>query len=208
MTKFRFKMEPLCAPDAALVENDRLVGIRFRRTRIENGRVHMEDETFERRGSCIFSSIGSIPEAISGIDMKGELFDFSDWDIGRLDAYPTVFSVGNVVTGKGNIVASRKHAARVSETRDRTVPGNRRRARREKRTCSTWFPRSPKNKRRKSPPPYSGGPGVSAETLREHPRVAWPNDRATVGYESDFAGWMEKAFRRPIPPDREPIQGS
>ena len=47
--------------------------------------------------------------------MKGELFDFGDWTYGRLAPYPTVFSVGNVVTGKGNIVASRKHASAVSQ---------------------------------------------------------------------------------------------
>ena len=46
--------------------------------------------------------------------MKGELFDFADWDGGRIDGFPTLFSVGNVVTGKGNIVASRKHARQVS----------------------------------------------------------------------------------------------
>jgi hypothetical protein len=107
-------MEPLCAPDGLLTEGDRLVGLRFRRTAIENGRVVMQEETFERRGSCIVSSIGSIPDPIPGIAMNGELFDFSDWEIGRLDAYPNVFSVGNVVTGKGNIVASRKHAKKVS----------------------------------------------------------------------------------------------
>ena len=114
MNKFRFRMEPLCAPDGLLTEEDRLVGLRFRRTAIENGRVVMQEETFERRGSCIVSSIGSIPDPIPGIAMNGELFDFSDWEIGRLDAYPNVFSVGNVVTGKGNIVASRKHAKKVS----------------------------------------------------------------------------------------------
>ena len=59
------------------------------------------------------SSIGSIPEAIPGIGTKGELFAFTDWDLGRIDGYPNVFSVGNVVTGKGNIVASRKHASEV-----------------------------------------------------------------------------------------------
>jgi ferredoxin--NADP+ reductase len=113
--KYRFKVEPLCAPDELLVEDGRLVGLRFRRTQIENGRVVMQEETFEVRGPTIISSIGSIPEPIEGIDMNGELFDFKDWDIGKLDGYPTVFSVGNVVTGKGNIVASRKHATQVSK---------------------------------------------------------------------------------------------
>jgi NADPH-dependent glutamate synthase beta subunit-like oxidoreductase len=114
MEKYRFKMEPLSAPDGLLVENDRLVGLRFRRTRIEKGRVIKTDETFERRGTYVISSIGSIPEPIPGIEMKGELYAFSDWDLGRLDAYPKLFSAGNVVTGKGNIVASRKHAQHVA----------------------------------------------------------------------------------------------
>jgi NADPH-dependent glutamate synthase beta subunit-like oxidoreductase len=112
--KYRFKLECLCAPDGLLVEDGRLAGLRFRRTKIENARVVMQDETFDVRTPSIVSSIGSIPEAIEGINMNGELFDFKDWDIGKLEGYPTVFSVGNVVTGKGNIVASRKHATEVS----------------------------------------------------------------------------------------------
>ena len=98
-----------------MVEGDRLVGLRFRRTQMESGKLVSTDETFERRGPYVISSIGSIPEPIPAIPMKGELFAFTDWDVGRLDGFPSVFSVGNVVTGKGNIVASRKHAAHVSE---------------------------------------------------------------------------------------------
>lgn len=112
--KYRFDVEPLAAPEALIVEDGRLVGLRFRRTKIEDGRVVPTDETFERRGTWVISSIGSIPEPIEGIPMKGELFAFSDWNHGRIDGYPTLFSVGNVVTGKGNIVASRKHAAQVT----------------------------------------------------------------------------------------------
>jgi len=115
MEKYRFRIEPLSAPDALVVENDRLAGIRFRKTRMESGKPVATDETYERRGRYVISSIGSIPEAIPGIDMKGELFAFTDWDLGRLAAYPNVFSAGNVVTGKGNIVASRKHATHVAE---------------------------------------------------------------------------------------------
>lgn len=116
MDKYCFNFEPLCMPDSLLVEDDRLVGFRFRRTRMQDGRPVPTDETFERRGPLTVSSIGSIPEPIHGIAMKGELFAFSDWDLGRLADYPTVFSAGNVATGKGNIIASRKHARFVSET--------------------------------------------------------------------------------------------
>jgi hypothetical protein len=62
----------------------------------------------------VISSIGSIPLPIEGIPMKGELFDFADPDLGRLPGFPTVFATGNVATGKGNIVASRKHARAVA----------------------------------------------------------------------------------------------
>jgi len=113
--KYRFRVEPLAAPDGLLVEGERLVGLRFRRTRMEGGRPVPTGETFERRGSYVISSIGSIPAEIPGIAMKGELFAFTDWELGRLEAWPNVFSAGNVVTGKGNIVASRKHATHVAE---------------------------------------------------------------------------------------------
>jgi NADPH-dependent glutamate synthase beta subunit-like oxidoreductase len=116
MLKFRFKLEPLCMPDGLIVEDGRLAGLRFRRTRMESGRPVPTDETFEARGPYVISSIGSIPLPIEGIPMKGELFAFTDWDLGRLAEYPTVFSTGNVATGKGNIVASRKHAKVVAAT--------------------------------------------------------------------------------------------
>ncbi len=115
MQKYRFKMVPLSAPDGLLVEGDRLVGLRFRRTRIENGRVIPTDETYDARSSVVISSIGSIPEPMPGVPLKGELFAFEDWDLGRLPDEPTVFAAGNIVTGKGNIVASRKHAGHLSE---------------------------------------------------------------------------------------------
>ncbi|MEE3331420.1 MAG: FAD-dependent oxidoreductase [Myxococcota bacterium] len=114
--KYGFKIEPLCSPKSGIVEGDQLVGIEFVRNVMKDGRPTPTDETFEVRGPVVISSIGSIPEAIDGIPMNGELFDFQDWDIGRIEGFPTLFSVGNVVTGKGNIVASRKHAAHVSET--------------------------------------------------------------------------------------------
>jgi len=114
MEKYRFRVRPLCMPDGLIVEKDRLAGLRFRCTRAEAGKLVASDETFEARGPYVISSIGSIPEPIEGIETRGELFRFTDWELGRLDGYPNVFSAGNVVTGKGNIVASRKHAASVA----------------------------------------------------------------------------------------------
>jgi hypothetical protein len=193
MEKYRFAFEPLCAPDGLLVEDGWLVGLRFCRTRIEGGRVIRTDETFEARGTRVVSSIGSIPESIPGIPMKGELFEFSDWDLGRLDGYPTVFSIGNVVTGKGNIVASRKHAAHVSEAAIESFLG--------------LTPSDPEAqalvadaasdataeavRARADRIAQEMAPTVSAETQTEILRKVEERQRA-VGYPGDYKAWMDR----------------
>ncbi len=196
MDKYRFHFEPLSAPDGLIVEDGRLAGLRFRRTRIENGRVVMTDETYERRGAYVISSIGSIPEPLPGIPMKGELFAFSDWDLGRLDDYPTVFSAGNVVTGKGNIVASRKHAAHVEELvesflgldesghegEEKLLDGERERA-------AELAGRVAAEIAGQAPPDAAALEGILAR-VRER--------QAAVGY-TDYASWLEKV----TPPDLE-----
>ncbi|MCG3134705.1 MAG: hypothetical protein HMLKMBBP_02051 [Planctomycetes bacterium] len=65
--------------------------------------------------TMIVSSIGSIPEPIPGLPMKGEFYQFSDWNLGRFAEFPELFGVGNVVTGQGNIAISRRHAKTVSD---------------------------------------------------------------------------------------------
>jgi NADPH-dependent glutamate synthase beta subunit-like oxidoreductase len=187
--KYCFKVEQLSAPDALIVEDDRLVGLRFRRTKIENGRVVMLDETFDVRAPLIVSSIGSIPEPIEGIDMKGELFDFQDWDTGRLAGYPTVFSVGNVVTGKGNIVASRKHATHVSEIAIEAYLGVGEGDREEavEARDGTSAATATANRIAES---LDGRPAPSPEQSRALIERVTARQRA-VGYE-DFKSWKEK----------------
>ena len=195
--KYGFHVEPLAAPESLLVENGRVVGLRLRRTKMENGRLVPTDEIFERRGPYVISSIGSIPEAIPGIAMKGELFAFTDWDIGRLDGYPSLFSVGNVVTGKGNIVASRKHAAQVYEdalasflglgedghVAEAALAG-------ESAAASATAARVADQLAGQRPP----APEVSDAILaRVHDR------QKQVGYEGDLARWLAKV----TPPDLE-----
>ena len=114
MAKYLFKIETLLAPVELIVEDDWLVGLEFAKTIVEGGRVKLTDERVEIRAPQFISSIGSIPQPIEGIPMRGELYDYQDWDIGSLEPFPTLFSVGNVVTGKGNIVDSRRHAKKVA----------------------------------------------------------------------------------------------
>jgi NADPH-dependent glutamate synthase beta subunit-like oxidoreductase len=188
MDKFMLKIETLSAPDGLIVEDGQLVGLRFRRTRIEDGRVVLTDDTYEARGTEVISSIGSIPEPIPGIDMKGELFDFTDWDYGRLARYPSVFSVGNVVTGKGNIVASRKHATHVSHD-----------------AIEAYLGVADPDSTAEAPIPGSEEAARVAESVAQHAESRTPIDAATladiearvsglqerVGYANDLEAWLE-----------------
>ena len=192
--KYRFKIEPLCMPDELIVEEGQLVGLRFRRTRAEGGKVIPTDETFERRGPYVISSIGSIPERIEGIDMKGELFDFADWELGRLNGYPTVFSAGNVVTGKGNIVASRKHAKALGATIIEAYLGlgdeggegaSLDAARESMRKAANEIAKNLGNQ-----------PAIEAETL-EHLRERVRERQQAVGYDGDLESWIERQGPEP-----------
>jgi ferredoxin/flavodoxin---NADP+ reductase len=115
MQKYAFSTRPLLVPVGLIVEGDRLTGLRFQETRVENGKVTPVDGSFEEvRSPLVVSSIGSIPEPVAGIGLRGDLYDYSERELGRVRGYDNVFSTGNVVTGKGNIVASRKHSIEVS----------------------------------------------------------------------------------------------
>ncbi len=196
--KYRFRVEALSAPEALIVEDGRAVGLRLRRNKFENGKLTPTDEVFERRGACIISSIGSIPEPIPGIPTKGELFAFTDWEVGRLDGYPTVFSVGNVVTGKGNIVASRKHASEVYDAAIESFLGlaedghaaEAALASGAQQDAAATAARVTAQLAKATPPS-----AAQAAAIRE--RVA--KRQREVGYDGSFAAWIAKV----TPPDAE-----
>lgn len=109
--KFHFEVRPLRRPADLIVEDGRLAGLSFQPTRVEGNRVVDADCSAEAaRGPAIISSIGSIPEPLQGIPLRGETYDYVDWDIGVLRGYDNVFGVGNAVTGRGNILVSRRHS--------------------------------------------------------------------------------------------------
>jgi hypothetical protein len=62
----------------------------------------------------VISSIGSVPEKIPGVVMKGEYYNFNDGALPRYVGTDRVFGVGNVVTGQGNIRASLAHSQEVT----------------------------------------------------------------------------------------------
>ncbi len=115
MEKYCFRGQPQRLPAGLLVEGERLVGLQFQQTQVVQGCVTPVEGAFEDvYAPLVISSIGSIPVPIPGIPQRGEAYDFSDPELGRMAGYETVFGTGNVVTGKGNILASRAHSAQVA----------------------------------------------------------------------------------------------
>jgi ferredoxin/flavodoxin---NADP+ reductase len=115
MQKYLFNVLPLRMPVALVTRGDRLVGLKLQRTRVENGQAKpVEGAVEDYLTPMVISSIGSVPEPMSGVEHDGMLYRYVDNDLGRLGGYDTVFSTGNVVTGKGNIIASRRHSVRVT----------------------------------------------------------------------------------------------
>jgi NADPH-dependent glutamate synthase beta subunit-like oxidoreductase len=103
--KYLFEFEPLRVPTGLIVEDGRLVGLQMSRTEVADGQVRtIPDSASPVRAPLIVSSIGSIPEQIPGIPVKGEVYAYIDATVGLIDNGPTaVYAAGNVLTGKGNI---------------------------------------------------------------------------------------------------------
>jgi hypothetical protein len=84
-----------------------------------------------------------------------------------------VYSAGNVVTGKGNIVASRKHATHVAERMTEALVANARAL--ADRVASSV----------EAQPPHDAAALASLEA-RVRAR------QAAVGYPGDYAAWMKQ----------------
>jgi ferredoxin/flavodoxin---NADP+ reductase len=119
--RYLFRVQDRRVTTGLVVENDRLVGLRVAETKVEGRKAEaIPGSEHEMRAPLVISSIGSVPEVIPGVAMKGEYYTFSDEDLPRYQGSENVFGVGNVVTGQGNIrvslVHSQKVTAQVAET--------------------------------------------------------------------------------------------
>jgi len=113
--KYLFKIQECLVPSGIITKNDRLNGMIFKETEIINNRVEVKNNTEHKvLSSMVISSVGSIPVPIDGINMDGELYDLTDQETGQLKQFKNVFALGNVVTGKGNIIASYQHGKQVA----------------------------------------------------------------------------------------------
>jgi hypothetical protein len=108
-----------------------------------------------------------VPEDL-GLTMSGDLYAFHDRDQGELAGHPDLFGVGNAVTGKGNLVVSRKHASQVAQRVAERVAGIAgvvlgKRARTE----------------------------AEMHALEERVREA----QKRVGYDGNYQAWIQASFR-------------
>jgi hypothetical protein len=88
----------------------------FQKTEVtDKGVVSLPGSEHTVRSPLVISSIGSLPEPVPGVPTKWELYSIENEETGRVVDHEGLFTLGNAVTGRGNIRASRLHAQQVAE---------------------------------------------------------------------------------------------
>src|SRR6202048_71846 len=114
--KYLFRFQDRRLTTGIIVQNGRLAGLKVVETKIEGRKAEpIPGSEHELRAPLVVSSIGSVPEKLSGINMDGEYYTFAGKDVPRYTAMDRVFGVGNVVTGQGNIRVSLVHSQKVTK---------------------------------------------------------------------------------------------
>jgi NADPH-dependent glutamate synthase beta subunit-like oxidoreductase len=114
--KYAFRYMDRTVSVGYLAENDHLAGLRLAAVEIKDeGPVPVPGSHEDFPAPLVVSSIGSIPEPIPGVQMKGELYRIRDVRTGEVVGFDDVFAVGNAVTGRGNILISQRHGRLVSQ---------------------------------------------------------------------------------------------
>ena len=114
--KYLFRFQDRRITTGLIVENDRVMGLRVAEAKVEGrSATPIPGTEHEIRAPLVISSIGSVPEILPGVAMKGEYYTFTDEDLPRYAGSERVFGVGNVVTGQGNIRVSLIHSQKVTK---------------------------------------------------------------------------------------------
>ena len=116
LDKFLFKVAECVQPVGLSYKDNRLNGIEVIENDIIDGKlIAKENSNKILQGNTFISSIGSLPEPIQGIPMDGSTYNIIDEDSGKFDELDKVHGMGNAITGKGNIKASRVSAKNVGD---------------------------------------------------------------------------------------------
>jgi len=114
-SRYLFRVQDRRLATGMIIENGRVAGLRVVETKIEGRKAEpIPGSEQELRTPLVISSIGSVPEILPGVAMKGEYYTFTDDDLPRYSGSHRVFGVGNVVTGQGNIRVSLVHSQKVT----------------------------------------------------------------------------------------------
>jgi ferredoxin/flavodoxin---NADP+ reductase len=113
--RYLFRFQERRLPLGFVEENGHVAGLRVGETKVEGRKADLVpgSETVIPT-SFVVSSIGSVPEKIAGINMRGEYLTFTGEDLPGYEGCRNVFGVGNVVTGQGNIRVSLVHSQKVT----------------------------------------------------------------------------------------------
>lgn len=193
MEKFLFNVMPCDLPVDKIVENGRLSGLVLRETRIENGRVvEVPGSDRQVHAPLVLSSIGSIPEPIPGLPMRGQVFDVEDGQCCKLSGFNNVFALGNAVTGRGNIKESMEHGRTVAQTIASNYlidpEGNVDEAFRTKEEQVDGAMNDLKNRLSSLTPPNES----QRSAIKQRIKLL----QNKVGYDGDYASWVAK--HRPV----------
>jgi ferredoxin--NADP+ reductase len=196
--KYLFRVRERSVATGLIVESGRVVGLKVADTQIEGRRCDaIPGSEHELRAPLVISSIGSVPEVLPGVAMKGEYYTFSNEALPRYSGADRVFGVGNVVTGQGNIHVSLMHSQHVT----RHLVEHYLRADDEDPAVGPGFrPAEARaaNEARAVEQTVKGLPALSAEKMAElERRVGEIQHR--VGYTGDYDSWIAKV----TPPDLE-----
>ena len=114
--KFLFNVLECTQPVGLDIIDDNLEGLEVIKNEIvDNKPTQVENSNQILKANTIISSIGSLPEPIDGIPMSGSTYDIIDEDSGKFNNLDKVHGMGNAITGKGNIKASRISARTVGD---------------------------------------------------------------------------------------------
>ena len=107
---FLFQFIPLGSPIDRIEKNGKLDAIVFQKNKMDGDNLFsVEGETFVLKTPLLISSIGSLPDRISGLPYDGSALKMRNKNGYIVFGFSNVFAIGNAVTGRGNIQESKSH---------------------------------------------------------------------------------------------------
>ena len=116
VAKYLFKFVGRTVPSAIIERDGIFKGMTFQKLDIEDGKlVELKGETIDVETDLLISSIGSLPKETPSLPIAGNMLKTHGEFGCRVEGFDNVFAVGNVVTGRGNILESRKHGREITD---------------------------------------------------------------------------------------------